>query len=352
MDSRSATESATSSSRKTPKLETVGILGAGNWGTTLALVASSQVGRVFLYDRDPARADEMRARRENVRYLPGIHLPESIRITNELEEVFRSCRLIAPVVPSSGFRQLARSYAPFTRGDHFLVHGTKGLEPGSHKRMSEILMEETSCLRIGAISGPNLALELAQGQPGATVASSRFDEVIEAAQAAFSSPILRVYGNHDLVGVEWAGALKNILAIAAGMLHEMGFGKNALAMVLTRGLAEISRLISAMGARSSTLLGLAGIGDVIATCTSPLSRNLRAGQLLARRKGQDEIQKELAMTVEGLNTVRVATELAALKRIDLPITQALYEIAFDGKPVSEAIRELMERPSAFEFALQ
>ncbi|MBI3555609.1 MAG: NAD(P)H-dependent glycerol-3-phosphate dehydrogenase, partial [Deltaproteobacteria bacterium] len=226
----------------------VGILGAGNWGTVLAILAAKQVPTVYLYDRDPARVGEMNSTHENKRYLAGVKLPAAIRITSDLEEIFSACRLILPVIPSHSFRKFAQSYAPFTRGDHLLVHGTKGLEPVTHKRMSDILTEETSCLRVGALSGPNLAVELAQGQPGATVVSSRFDEVIEAAMAAFSSDQLRVYGNHDLVGVEWAGALKNILAIAAGMLQELGFGQNALAMVLTRGLAEISKLITAMGA--------------------------------------------------------------------------------------------------------
>jgi glycerol-3-phosphate dehydrogenase (NAD(P)+) len=330
----------------------VGVLGAGNWGTVLAILASKQASKVLLYDRDAARAKEIESTRENKRYLPGIKLPPAITATNDLERIFSSCRLIIPVIPSGSFRAFTRSYSPFARGDHFLVHGTKGLEPGTHKRMSEVLLEETCCIRVGALSGPNLAMELARGQPGATVVSSRFDEVIEASMTALSSDQFRVYGNHDLVGVEWAGALKNILAIASGILAEMGFGQNALAMLLTRGLSEISRLITAMGAHSSTLLGLAGIGDVIATCTSPLSRNYRAGQMLTRGMSMAEIEKELAMAVEGLNTIRVARELAQLKRLDLPITQGLYEIAFERKKVTDAIRDLMERPSTFEFSLQ
>lgn len=331
-------------------MKSIGILGAGNWGTVLSILASKQVKSVYLFDRDRERVEAMTSTRENKRYLPGIQLPNSIIITNNLENVFKECRLILPVVPSSAFRKFAREYSQYVQGDHLLVHGTKGLEPGTHKRMSEILSEETSCLRVGALSGPNLAMELAKGQPGATVVSSRFDEVIEETQAALSSTLLRVYGNHDLVGVEWAGALKNILAIAAGILHEMGYGQNALAMVLTRGLAEISRLITAMGAHSSTLLGLAGIGDVIATCTSPLSRNFRAGQLLAKGNRPPEIERELAMTVEGLNTIQVAIELATQKRLDLPITQALADIAFKNMPVADALQSLMERPSTFEFS--
>jgi glycerol-3-phosphate dehydrogenase (NAD(P)+) len=330
----------------------IGILGAGSWGTVLAVLASPRVPRVYLYDREAAKVAEMRSRRENVRYHPGLRLPDQVVPVNDLREVFENCVLIVPVIPSQAFRDFTRSYARHTRGDHLLVHGTKGLEPVTHKRMSEILTEETSCLRVGALSGPNLAAELAAGQPGATVVSSRFDEVIEATMAAFSSSRLRVYGNHDLVGVEWAGSLKNLLAVAAGMLHQLGFGQNALAMVLTRGLAEISRLITAMGAHSSTLLGLAGIGDVIATCTSPLSRNFRAGTLLAKGTKPDEIARLVGSTVEGLNTIRVATELSRLRHVEMPITEALYRIAFEGVSVEAALRELMERPSVFEFQFQ
>lgn len=332
------------------KIDAIGILGAGSWGTALALLASKQVSTVYLYDRNPSRAAEIEKSRENSRYLPGIKLPAQVHPSHDLKMIFEKCRLLVPVIPAEAFRAFTKTYAPFTRGDHLLVHGTKGLEPTTHKRMSEILIEETSCIRVGALSGPNLAQELANGLPGATVIASRFDEVIETTQAAFSSNQLRVYGNHDLVGVEWAGALKNILAIASGLLNELGYGQNALAMMLTRGLSEISRLITAMGAHSLTLLGLAGIGDVIATCTSPLSRNFRAGQQLAKGRTAQEITKSLAVTVEGFNTIKVATELAAQKKIDLPITHALWQIAFERKPTEDALRELMERPSTLEFS--
>jgi glycerol-3-phosphate dehydrogenase (NAD(P)+) len=330
-------------------LETMGVLGAGNWGTVLAILGTKQVARVYLYDRDKERVKKIESSRINERYLPGINLPSNIIVTNSLEEVFRECRLILPVIPSSSFRSFAKSYAPFTRGDHLLVHGTKGLEPHTHKRMSEILMEETSTLRVGALSGPNLAPELAAGQPGATVVSSRFQEVIETTQRALSSDQLRVYGNPDIVGVEWAGSLKNILAIAAGILNALGYGQNTLAMVLTRGIAEIGSLFRAVDANPVTLLGLAGIGDMIATATSPISRNFRAGQLLAKGHSPVEIEKILAMTVEGLNTIRVAVELAKEKHLDLPITTALWKVAFERKDVHEALQELMQRPSATEF---
>lgn len=327
----------------------VGVLGAGNWGTVVALLASRQAETVYLYDREIERVKEINQIHENKRYLEGITLPQNIRATHLLEEVFSNCQLVLPIIPSSVFREFTQKFARYTCGDHFIVHGTKGLEPGTHKRMSEILYEETGTLRIGVLSGPNLALELARGQPAGTVVASRFEEVTLAAQKGLASSQVRIYGSHDVVGVEWAGALKNILAIACGMLAASGFGQNAQALLLTRGLFEIGRLIEAMGAHSSTLIGLAGIGDMIATCTSPLSRNYRCGKLLIEGAAAEGVSQKLGMVVEGLNTIKVAYELSRDKKLDMPITQGLYEIVFQGKPPQKALEELMERPASFEF---
>lgn len=330
----------------------VGVLGAGQWGTVLALLLARNGRQVLLYDRKAERVRDLTERRENRHYLPGVRIPQGVTPTSDLALVFESCRLVLPIVPAPALRGLSRKFARKVKSHHILVHGIKGLEPGSRKRMSQVLREETGTRKLGAISGPNLAVELARGLPGATVVASASEEVISAIQDVLTSPQLRVYGNPDLVGVEWAGALKNILAIAAGIIHAKGLGQNALAMLLTRGIAELSRLIAAKGAHSMTLLGLAGIGDVIATCTSPLSRNFRAGQMLARGRSQSQIEVELAMTVEGFNTARTASEEASRKKLDLPITSALSSVIHDARPIDEALRELMERPATFEFSLK
>lgn len=330
------------------KMNTVAVLGAGQWGTSLAMLGAKNTN-ILLYERDKPRCSEIANTRTNAHYLPGIKIPDNIELTNDIEEVFERCKLILPVIPSKVFREFAKFYSKHVTKDHMIVHGTKGLESGTYKRMSAILEEETKTKLIGALSGPNLAVELAKGQPGATVVASQSDAVIAEVQKIFASPQFRVYGNHDLVGVEWSGSLKNILAVASGICNELQFGQNATAMLITRGFAEMSRLMMAMGAHSYTLLGLAGIGDIITTCTSPLSRNFRAGQMLVRGKRIQEIESELAMTVEGINTIKIASQLAKEKNIELPITHALEQIVYEGKPIKESIRDLMMRPSTYEF---
>lgn len=326
----------------------MGILGAGNWGTALSLLAAKNNKTVYLYDRDTARAAEMQTIRENKKYLRGIHIPENVIVTSDLKKVFETCILILPTVPARAFRDLAHQCAPYARGDHILVHGTKGFEPGSRKRMTEILAEETPCLRTGVLSGPNIAAEHARGLPGATVVASRFEEVVTEAQSALTSELFKVYGSYEPTAVEWAGALKNILALGAGIINELGYGQNTLAVFVARGLAEMSRLIGATGTHSKSLFGLAGIGDIFVTCTSPLSRNFRAGQMLARGKAPDEIQREVVMVVEGFNTLQVAIELAAEHKVDLPLVTGLWQIAYGRKNVLDVLRALMERPATYE----
>ncbi len=327
----------------------VTILGAGNWGTVLAILASKNNNAVTLYDHNTKRADDIQKTRKNSQYLPNIELPSSVTVTSNLNQCFQS-QLIVPVVPAKNFRSLLKQISPFIRADHFIVHGIKGLEPETHLRMSQVILEETAALRIGMLSGPNLALELAAGQIGATVVASRFEEVIETMQTTFGSSQFRIYGNHDLVGVEWAGALKNILAIACGILTELGFGLNAQAMLLTRAIAEMSRLISCMEADTNTLLGLSGIGDIIATCFSTKSRNFQAGTMLARGEAKGSIEAKLQMTAEGLNTIAVAKDLSKKHKLSLPIVEGLYEIVYRNQPLKDVMKNLMQRPQTFEGA--
>ncbi len=327
----------------------VGIIGAGQWGSTLSLLASRNNVRVTLYDQNQELIKSIQSSRKNIRYLPEkISFPENIFVTSDIEIVTKPDLLLF-VIPSKAIRNLCQTIKPFIRNEHMILHGTKGLEPHTFLRMSEIISQETNCKKVGVLSGPNIAIELALGQPGATVIASANKNVIESAQQIFASSQFRVYGNEDLLGVEWAGSLKNILAIAAGINNGLGFGSNVLSMLITRGLSEMSRVIQSIGGHSNTLIGLAGIGDIITTCTSPLSRNFRAGQMLTKGKTRTEIEKELAMTVEGFNTIEVIAELAEKKNLDLPITQALNKIIRDNQPIPQAIQQLMERPFSYEF---
>lgn len=319
----------------------IGILGAGNWGTVLACLAAENAQRVYLYDRDPKRAQEMMLHRENKRYLPGIKIPESISITTSLGEVFDHCLLVLPVVPSYAMRGFCSQFSTHVRGDHFIVHGTKGFEPKSHKRMSQVIQEETGCLRVGALSGPNLASELARGQCGASIIASSFEEVIQATQLALSSKRFRILGRMDLIGVEWIGALKNILALSSGICAEQAVGQNATAMVMSQLLEEVAQLMTSMGADLKTVISLAGFGDIIATSTSPLSRNFRAGQQLAQGKAVAAIEEDLAMTVEGFNTLKAAQEMALEKGLDLQVIHALWSLAFDSRHQDQKTSQLL-----------
>ncbi len=307
------------------------ILGAGNWGTVIALladrVAREQGFKVFLFDVDPAKIKDIASCRENRANLPGIEVPPSIIVTDSLATVFGECGLIMPVIPAKFMRQFATLWASQVRGDHYIVHGTKGFEPQTHKRISQVIVEETGCLRVGALSGPNLANELARGLPSATVVASPFKEVQRRAIQNLTSDRFVVEGSDDLAGVEFIGALKNILALASGLCAGLELGQNATGTVLTRGLAEIRALLLHWEANTDTILSLAGFGDIIATSTSPESRNFRAGLLLAKSLKMEEIEAKLSSTVEGFNTLMAVQTLAGGTTGDLPLIQALWSIS-------------------------
>jgi glycerol-3-phosphate dehydrogenase (NAD(P)+) len=304
------------------------ILGAGNWGTVIALladrVAQEQGFKVYLYDVDAKKVKDIAAHRENKTNLPGINIPGSIVVTDSLETVFAQCGLIMPVIPAKFMREFASKWASYVRGDHYIVHGTKGFEPLTHKRISQVLVEETGCLRVGALSGPNLANELARGLPSASIVASPFKEVQHRCRENLTSDRFVVEGSDDLAGVELIGALKNILALASGLCAGLKLGQNATGTVLTRGLSEIRSLLTHWNASTDTVMSLAGFGDIIATSTSPESRNFRAGVLMADKLTIDEIEEKLSSTVEGFNTLMAVQSLAGGSAGDLPLIQALW----------------------------
>ncbi|MEO0471636.1 MAG: NAD(P)H-dependent glycerol-3-phosphate dehydrogenase, partial [Bacteroidota bacterium] len=278
----------------------VGVVGAGSFGTALAnLLAENQP--VLLY----ARRADVAKRLEESRQFRKWRLHDNIQVINDLETIANECQLIFPIVPSENFRQLIRDMSPFLRPYHMLLHGTKGLDvelsaeedlkslesinKNRVRTMSELIRAESVVLRVGCVAGPNLASEIAEGMPAATVVASPFEEVIKAGQQALRSSMFRVHANHDLLGVELAGVLKNIMAIASGILKGLGYGDNTAALLLTRGLAEMASIGRALGADPRSFLGLAGLGDLIATCNSPKSRNYTVGYRLAKGEALDEI---------------------------------------------------------------
>lgn len=320
------------------------VVGAGSWGTVLANIAAENAERVTLWVREDERAREMNATRMNTKYVPGMQFREALRVVTGWDRAFEhEVHAVIWALPSSAARPVAQECAKFFRGDEILLHATKGVEPGSLKRVSTILGEELPIRRIGVISGPNLALEVAKGEPAATVVASGFSEVIVAGQRLLHTPGFRVYGTDDVIGVEWAGVLKNLLAIASGMIEGLGFGMNTRATLISRGLAEMVRFGTAMGGKQTTFLGLAGVGDLLATCSSSLSRNFRVGFGLAQGKPLEQILRDLGSTAEGVKTAKSVWEFAREHKIYMPITKTVYDIIHEGVGVKHGLMDLMGR---------
>jgi glycerol-3-phosphate dehydrogenase (NAD(P)+) len=324
----------------------VGVIGGGSWGTVLANIASKncQEVRVWLRDEESVRA--INATRLNTAYLPEFQLSEKVHAYSSLERIFEGgVNVIIWALPSVACREQAKIAAHLFRGDEIILHATKGIEPGSMKRISEVLTEELPCRRIGVISGPNLAHEVARGEPAATVVASTFSEVCEAGQVLLANDRFRIYRATDVVGIEWAGTLKNILAIASGALDALNMGWNVRAMLITRGLAEMVRFGTVMGAQESTFLGLAGVGDLLATCSSPLSRNYRVGLRLAQGEPLAKILDELGSTAEGVRTTHSVWAFAMKHGISMPITEGVSNLLSGTSTVQEVLSNLMTRPA-------
>lgn len=328
----------------------IAVLGAGNWGTTLADLMADNGHPVRLWTLHPAVRDEVNTRRTNTRSVPGLQLAKGVTATTELGEAVRGAALVLMVVPSQAFREVSRALGDVIVPDQCVLSATKGLERGSNARMTEILRAETCARQIGVLSGPNLAPEIARRKPAGTVVASRFPYVIELARRALSCPRMMVFAGDDVVGVELAGALKNIVAIAAGIATEMDVGENAKSLLVTRGLAEITRLAVTLGASPLTFAGLAGIGDLMVTCASPLSRNHRVGVALARGERLEEILTGLGMVAEGVHAAVAARDLARVHRVEAPLLGAVYRVLYEGMGCAEGLRELMTLPAGRDVA--
>ncbi len=327
----------------------VAVIGGGSWGTVLANLAAQNSREIRLWVREEEQARAINATRANAKYSEGLQLSERVQALSDVARVFEGgVQAVIWALPSQSCRDEARRLASYFLGDEILLHATKGVEEKTLKRISQVLREEIPCPRIGVISGPNLAGEVSKGEPAATVVASVFDEVVDAGQALLAGERFRVYGAKDVVGVEWAGTLKNILAIAAGALDAMKLGWNARAMLITRGLAEIVRFGVAMGAEESTFLGLAGVGDLLATCSSPLSRNYRVGLRLAQDEKLQDILADLGATAEGVRTTKSVWDYAHARRISMPITEGVNLLLRGESNVKEILHALMTRPQILE----
>ncbi len=341
MTSSKQPESTLDSNRPVPlDPATISVLGGGSFGTALANIAAMNGYQVYQWMRNADQAAEMAQLRENCRYLPGFALDPKLHPVTDFDAIPRS-QVVFVAIPSKNFRQVVRQVAALLQPGQMLISTTKGIEPESFKLMSQILTEEAPQCRVGVISGPNLAKEIATRQLTATVIASEHAELCRCIQSTLHCDFFRVYAGSDMYGVELGGALKNIYAIAAGMSAALGMGENTRSMLMTRSLAEMSRFAVQMGADPLTFLGLAGVGDLIVTCMSPLSRNYRVGFALGQGQSLQSAVEQLGEVAEGVNTLKYVKAKADLLGVYMPLVQGLYSVVFDGSSVKTVIGSMM-----------
>ncbi|SEI65576.1 glycerol-3-phosphate dehydrogenase (NAD(P)+) [Bhargavaea ginsengi] len=324
----------------------VAVLGAGSWGTALAAVLASNGHDCTLWSRRTEQAEEIAEKHTNEQYLPGAVLPDTLKADHNLARAVSGASIIVMAVPTKGIRKVCRDLNSVLEGPVLFAHVSKGIEPDTHKRISEVMEEELDreiCQGIVVLSGPSHAEEVIRNQPTTVTVAAKNTEHARRVQDLFMNQSFRVYTNDDVVGVEIGGALKNIIALAAGVTDGLGYGDNAKAALITRGLAEITRLGVAMGANPLTFSGLSGLGDLIVTCTSVHSRNWRAGNMLGKGKSLDEVLDSMGMVVEGVRTTKAAHQLSKECGVPMPITEALYAVLFEGQKPIDRVELLMGR---------
>jgi glycerol-3-phosphate dehydrogenase (NAD(P)+) len=323
----------------------IAVIGAGAWGTGLAIVLGrTGTHQVRLWSHESEVRESIVAARENARFLPGCRVPETVSVSGSLGDVLADAEIVLSAMPSQHCRALFQQMSAFARAEMLFVSATKGLEENSLLRMTEVIASEIPQARVGALSGPTFAREVARGDPTAITIASLDAALAEIVQREISDASFRVYTNDDVVGVELGGALKNVIAIAAGVCDGLGLGHNSVAALITRGLAEMTRLVVACGGRQETMSGLAGLGDLVLTCTGGLSRNRSVGVELGRGRGLSKIIASMHGAVaEGVFTTAAAIGLAQSRGVEMPITQQMHAILHEGKPPREAIHELMTR---------
>ncbi|MGI9175097.1 MAG: NAD(P)H-dependent glycerol-3-phosphate dehydrogenase [Rhodothermales bacterium] len=329
----------------------IAVLGAGSWGTALAVLLAENGHAVTLWARRPEAAARLRAERHNPNYLPDVILPDAIHVTSDLEAAAGDKDLWVMAMPSQAVREVAGRAAPLVHEDLIVVSVAKGIENGTLLTTSQVLADVLEGLppgRIGVLYGPSHAEEVAEGKPTTVVAAAHDPDVAREIQSVFMTPSLRVYVNTDVIGVEIAGSVKNVLAIAAGISDGVGYGDNTKAGIVTRGIAEIQRLGLAMGAEASTFSGLAGIGDLVVTCMSRHSRNRFLGEQIGRGKKLEEAEREMKMVAEGVRTTASVHELAQRHGVEMPITEGVYAVLFEGEKPEDVVNALMARSAKHE----
>ncbi|MBZ9608051.1 NAD(P)H-dependent glycerol-3-phosphate dehydrogenase [Clostridium estertheticum] len=327
----------------------VAFLGGGSFGTALSIMLAKKGTSVNIWDRKLSVIDDINIKRENIKYLPGIIVPAGVTAFTDIEKVISDSELIVLAVPSHAIRGLSKMIAPHLKENQIVVSIAKGIEEGSAKRISEVIEEEIVSNPIVILSGPSHAEEVALDIPTTLVVTSKKMEYASIVQDAFMSSKFRVYTNEDIVGVEIGGAVKNIIALAAGVSDGIGYGDNAKAALMTRGMSEIIRIGTKLGGRIETFYGLTGMGDLIVTCTSMHSRNRRAGILIGKGVPMEKACEDIGMVVEGIKAVRAFYELKEKEQISMPITDVLYKVLFEGKDPKYGVYELMSRNKKDEF---
>ena len=328
----------------------IGVIGSRTWGTALAVLLTGNGHEVELWSAVPAEVEALTATRRHPN-LGDTPIPEKIRVTGDLEQAMKDKELLVLSVPSVYVRETAHRMAPFLKEGQVITNVAKGIEDTTLKNLSEIIEEELPAARVTVLSGPSHAEEVSRGLPTTCVAGAHRRQDAELVQNLFMSPVFRVYTSPDMLGIELGGALKNVIALAAGIADGLGCGDNTKAALITRGIAEITRLGTAMGGSPETFSGLTGIGDLIVTCASMHSRNRRAGILIGKGYTMDEAMKEVKMVVEGVYSARAARALSKKYQVSMPIVEQVNEVLFDGKPAKDALYDLMLRDRRAENAL-
>ncbi len=321
----------------------IGVLGAGSWGTALAVLLHENGHEVTLWSSDKREVAMIDEKREQVEKLPGVRIPDRIAVTNDVESSVAGKDILVMAVPSIFIRSTSKMIAPYVKEGQLIVNVAKGIEEETLMNMTDIIEDEIKQARVGVLSGPSHAEEVGRRIPTTVVAGAHDKKTAEEIQEAFMSPVFRVYTSPDMVGIELGAALKNVIALAAGIVDGLGLGDNTKAALITRGIAEITRLGLAMGGRFETFIGLSGIGDLIVTCTSTHSRNHNAGYLIGQGKSYQEAMDEVKMVVEGVYSAKAALALARKYNVEVPITEQVNQVLFEGRSAKDAVTSLLMR---------